>query len=76
MQCQQDVNNALTFGNHKGATLQPDLLWELLEKDVTHGFGLVIPLSIVHRIPKALLAPMNVVKQNSINEQGRIIPND
>ena len=53
---QQDVNNALTFGNHKGATLQLDLLQSLIKKGVTQGFGLVIPLSIVHQIPKGFLA--------------------
>ena len=73
---QLDLEEALTFGNHKGASSQPELLRRLIEKDVTHGFGLVIPLSTVKCIPGALLAPMNIMKQNTIDELGNIIPKD
>jgi hypothetical protein len=71
-----DVNEALTFGNLKGATSQPLLLQQLIVKDVMYGFGWTIPLSTVHSIQGALLAPMNIMKQNIINEQGQIIPKD
>jgi hypothetical protein len=71
-----DLAEALTFGNHKGATSKPELLRQLIEKDVIHGFGLVIPLSTVNYIPGALLAPMNIMKQNTIDEFGNIIPKD
>jgi hypothetical protein len=57
-----DLAEALAFGNHKGASSQPKLLRQLIEKDVTHGFGLVIPLSTVNCIPGALLAPMKIMK--------------
>ncbi len=46
----KDVNKALTFGNHKGATSQPLLLQQLIVKDVTYGFGSAIQLSTVHLI--------------------------
>jgi hypothetical protein len=71
-----DVNKALTFGNHKGVTSQPLLLQQLIVKDVTYGFGLAIPLSTVHSIEVALFAPMNITKQNTIDEQGGTIPKD
>ena len=71
-----DLTTALTFGNHKGASSQPELLRQLIEKDITHGFALVIPLSTVKCIPGALLAPMNIMKQNTIDEFGNIIPKD
>ena len=71
-----DLAEALAFGNHKGASSQPELLRQLIEKDITHGFGLVIPLSAVNCIPGALLAPMKIMKQNTINELGQIIPKD
>ncbi len=32
-----DLQEALEFGNHKGATSQPELLKELITRDVTHG---------------------------------------
>ena len=40
---------------------------------MTHGYGLVLPLENLKRILGALLALMNVVKQNSIDECGRIV---
>ena len=35
-----DVGDALAFGNHKGATEKPDLLKDLVSKDVKYGYGL------------------------------------
>ena len=66
----------MAFGNHKGAESNPELLIDLVEKDVTHGYGLVLPLDKLRRIPGALLAPMNVMKQNTIDEFGRIVEKD
>jgi len=71
-----DLQEALEFGNHKGATEKPQLLEELVTKDVIHGYGLVLPLSKISQIPGALMAPLNIQKQNMIDEQGRIIPKD
>ncbi len=65
----QDLMEALTLGNLKGAYSQPDLLQSLFENDVTHGFCLVIPLFLVSLIPGALIAPMNVMEQNTIDKQ-------
>ena len=68
-----DMEEAISFGNHKGAERNPVLLRNLVEKDVTHGYGLVLPLSKVNRIPGILLAPMNIMTRNTIDEYGRII---
>ena len=62
-----DLNEALTFGNHKGLDQHPELLKELVQKDIKHGYGLVIP---------PILAPMNIATQNSIDDCGRIVPKD
>ena len=56
-----DVMEALEFGNHKGAIENPELLKKLVSKDITHGYGLVLPLSKVHRTPGLLMAPMNIM---------------
>jgi hypothetical protein len=40
----QDVNEALTFGNLKGASLQPKLLQRVVLKDVHFGYCLPLPL--------------------------------
>ena len=69
-----NVNAALAFGN--GVTLQPDFLQKLVSKDVHFGYCLPLPLDKARKISGALLAPMNIQKQNTINEYGRIIKKD
>ena len=71
-----DVDAALAFGNHKGVSLQPKLLQKLVSKDVHFGYCLPLPLDKTRKIPGALLTPMNIQKQNTINEHGRIIKKD
>ncbi|KAL7526144.1 hypothetical protein ACHAXR_001343 [Thalassiosira sp. AJA248-18] len=67
---------ALEFGNHKRASEKPELLKQLIAKDVKHGYGLVLPLFKITRIPNLLLAPMNIMNQNTIDEFGRIVGKD
>ena len=69
----QDVMEALEFRNHKGVKKYASFFEENLDKNVRHGFCLPIPLQRVKKIENALLAPMNVVEQDTINEQGEII---
>ena len=71
-----DLQEALAFGNHKGATSNPEVLRDLVKKDVTFGYGLVLPLDKLDRVPGALLAPMNIMRQNTIDEHGRTIEKD
>ena len=40
---QSDLQEALEFGNHKGAKQNPELLLELVSKDVKHGYAVKIP---------------------------------
>ena len=72
----KDLEGSLVFGNHKGAESNPAILKDLVKKDVTHGCGLILPLDKIERIPGALLAPMNGMKQNSFDECGRIVEKD
>ena len=69
----QDLEDALTFGNHKGAQKNPIQLRALVEKDVTHGYGLPLPLHKIREIPGVTIAPMNIASQNTINELGQIV---
>lgn len=71
-----DVREALSFGNHKGASTKPDLLLQLMSKDVHFGYCLPLPLAKAEKIPGVLIAPMNIQQQNTIDEFGRIIPKD
>jgi hypothetical protein len=70
---QQDLVDALTFGNHMGALQKPVILKKLIAKDVTYGYSLPIPLSRVLLIPGLVMAPMNIMEQNTIDEFGQII---
>ena len=69
----EDVIHALEFGNHKGVKQFEPFFEECLDNDVTHGFSLPIPIQQVKNIKDALIAPMNVVEQDTINERGEII---
>jgi hypothetical protein len=71
-----DVREALTFGNHKGASMKPDLLLQLMSKDVHFGYCLPLPLAKAEKIPGVLIAPMNIQQQNTIDKFGRIVPKD
>ena len=73
---QSDLQEALEFGNHKGAKQNPSLLLELVSKDVKHGYAVTFPLSKAVSIPGISLAPMNIMHQNSIDESGRIVEKD
>jgi hypothetical protein len=62
-----DLEDELTFGNHKGASAKPDILRNLISKDVKYGYSLLIPLSSVKSIPGLVMAPMNTTKLISID---------
>ena len=70
------MKEALSFGNHKVAVSNTILLRKLIEKDVVHGYGLVLPLSKIYQIAGVLLAPMNIMTQNTSYEHGRIVEKD
>ncbi len=67
---------ALAFGNHKGAMEQPSLLQQLVEEDVVLGFRIPFLLHSIHLIPGAVIAPMNIIRQNTIYETGHIVKKD
>jgi hypothetical protein len=71
-----DVREALIFGNHKGASMQPDLLLHLMLKDIHFGYCPPLPLAKAKKILDILIAPMNIQQQNTINKFGRIILKD
>lgn len=69
----QDLLDAIEFGNHKGAIKNAELLEPKLLVEVEHAFVLPIPLNKVIEIDGALMAPMNIADQNTINERGEVI---
>lgn len=70
----KDLEEALEFGNHKGATEHKEFFEKLLKKDVEFGYSLVIPLLKALEIEGALMSPLNVQDQNTIDEDGNVIP--
>ena len=71
-----DLIEALKFGNHKGASNQPELLLKLVSGDVKFGYALPLPLGKIKRIPGICMAPLNIQPQWTINERGEIIEKD
>jgi len=45
---------------------------KLMAADVTHGYSLILPLPAVSLIQKALMAPLNIIDQNTITEHSEI----
>jgi hypothetical protein len=60
----KDVEEALNFGNHKGASKQQELLEKLVTDDIIRGFAIPFPLSKITKIPGILFAPLNIQAQN------------
>jgi hypothetical protein len=71
-----DLREALEFGNHKGASTQPDLLLKLVSGDVAHGYALPLPLDKITRIPGICMASLNIQPQWTINQCGEIVVKD
>ena len=69
----KDVHEAIKFGNHQGARENPSLLTKLVAKDVKHGYALNFPLSKASSIPGILMAPMNIMHQDTNDETGQVV---
>ncbi len=68
-----DLQEALQFGHHKGATSKPELLGEPITEDIWHGYGLVIPLNNIKHFPGVCLAPMNIMHQLTLDASRNIM---
>ena len=70
----QDLEEAIIRGNHKSATDSPNILDKLIKKDVDAGFQLPTTINSLRLMPHAVVAPYGVIKQNTIDTEGNIIP--
>ena len=68
-----DLEEALAFDNHKRVEQNPKVLKELVEKGCNTWLSTSLSFEKNKRIPGTLLAPMNVMKQNSIDQCDRIV---
>jgi hypothetical protein len=73
---QQNLVDALTFGNHKGALQKPIILKKLIAKEIKYEYSLPIPHSSVRLVPGLVMAHMNIMAQNTVDKFGQIIPKD
>jgi hypothetical protein len=64
----------LQRGNHKSAETNSLQVAKLLLKDVTHGFAWVVPKYIVPLIPEAMVEPLGLAEQWTLDEQGNRVP--
>ena len=60
----------LARGNHKSAQEEPEIVEQLLAKDVAHGFSMVTPRELVPQIPGAMVQPVGLAKQWTMGENG------
>jgi hypothetical protein len=73
---QRQLELALIFGNHKGASQKQEQMQKLLNDDVIHGYNLPVPCDLIQKIKGLVLSPMNIARQNTIDETGRVIEKD
>jgi hypothetical protein len=66
-----EVSAMLARGNHKSAQSEQPQVGKLLAKDVLHGFSIPIPISVVGRIPGAMVQPLGLVQQWTVNPEGK-----
>lgn len=68
-----DLLSNFERGNHKSAVKNAERLGLMLSAEVERGWQLLLPRNAVLELPGAVLAPMGLVEQDSINELGEII---
>jgi hypothetical protein len=68
---ESEVASMLARGNHKSAQQEQEKVGELLAKDVLHGFAIPLPAGFVSRIPGAMVQPLGLVQQWTVDEEGR-----
>ena len=64
-----ELDALLARGNHKSATGEGIHVTALLEKDVTHGFSVPIPIDIIRLIPGAAVQPLGIVVQQTLDDE-------
>jgi hypothetical protein len=58
-----DIEEALKFGNSKGATSQPELLMKLVWGNIKYSYANPLPIKKATPIPHICMAPLNFQAQ-------------
>ncbi len=65
---------ALRWGNHQSVHQQVTAVQTLLQKEVAHRWQLSLPRHLIASLPRAIVAPLGLVSQATINAQGEMVP--
>ena len=65
-----EVKAMLARGNHKSAQADQVQVGRLIAKDVLHGFTIPIPVGVVTSIPGAMVQPLGLVQQWTVDADG------
>jgi len=57
-------------GNHKSASKNHQVLREIIREDVERGLALPLPVTALHFLPKASLAPLGCIQQSLLDTSG------
>jgi hypothetical protein len=73
---QADLEMAVAYGNHKSAENNIDTLISHVTKEISKGW--IVPLLPNHakQLDNAMISPIGVVSQSTINDRGEIIPSN
>jgi hypothetical protein len=60
-----------TRGNRKSVLKNHNKLLEIITEDVERGFALPLPVTALHFLPNASLAPLGCIQQSSLDSSGK-----
>ena len=72
-----DLQGAIAKGNHTSASDERDpILTRKMEAEVKRGWTIPLMRSHISKLPKALLAPLGLTNQATINDKGEVVYKD
>ena len=69
-----DLEGAISCGNHKSAKKEIKVLTEGLTKEIKKGWQLLLPLEKAKEIPGLVMSPMGVATALGISANGKFVP--
>jgi hypothetical protein len=70
----EDLHAMLKRGNHASASRSMDTVIEMFKEEVRHMWQLPLPSHAASILPGAVLAPVGLADQLTINEHGEVVP--
>jgi hypothetical protein len=72
--CLNDLQVNYEHRNHQSAIYNEKPLTNMLMDEVSRGWQLILPREVVLQLHQAVLAPLGLFKQDTINEFSEIVP--